>query len=141
MDALQRITERVYRNGDPNEVATPRPLLTIEEFFEGNTDAGSIGCNIYPEPPAPEQFYAFFQRIAARADVKDIRVRVTDVNEGEWPFADTVYVMTSASPNEVMSWFDDAMKPDETWEGFRADEAYEPYVVPQGVRAVACWWD
>jgi hypothetical protein len=36
MTPLERITERVNRNGDVDNAATPRPLLTLEEFFEGN---------------------------------------------------------------------------------------------------------
>lgn len=46
---LERITQRVHRLGDPNDLETPRPLLTLEEFFHGRrlgcresgTDAGS----------------------------------------------------------------------------------------------------
>ena len=36
MTPLERITERVSRHGDVNDPRTVRPLLTLEEFFEGN---------------------------------------------------------------------------------------------------------
>ncbi len=36
MKPLERITQRVNRHGDVNDPATPRPLLTLAEFFEGN---------------------------------------------------------------------------------------------------------
>src|SRR5215475_10089248 len=42
MTPLERITERVTRHGDVNEPTTPRPLLTLAEFFEGNE---VICCN------------------------------------------------------------------------------------------------
>ncbi|HJT97975.1 MAG TPA: hypothetical protein VJ696_06635 [Rhodanobacteraceae bacterium] len=141
MDALQRITERVNRNGDPNDPATPRPLLTVAEFFDGNTDTGSIGCNLWPNTPEPAVFRALFERIAARDDVRDVRIQITDFDGPEWPFTDTVYIMTSATQDDVASWFDESVRPDEFWEGFHPDCAYEPYVVPAGVRPIACWWD
>jgi len=141
MEALQRITERVSRNGPPDDVDTPRPLLTIDEFFDGNASTGSIGCNLWPNTPSPGAFYDLFKRILARVDVKDIRVQVTTFDDPEWPFSDTVYIMTTASPEEVAAWFDAGFAPDEVFEGFNPDETYEEYVVPDGVRPIGCWWD
>lgn len=41
MDPKSRLVERISRNGDPHDEATPAPLVTLEEFFEGNDDGGS----------------------------------------------------------------------------------------------------
>ncbi len=139
MTPLARITERVNRLGDPNDPATPRPLLTIDEFFEGNAEVGSIGCNL-DGAPEPDDFYSLFRTIAQREDVNDIRVQITAFDVPEWPFSDTVYIMTSATPEQVATWFPDRLRPDETWAGF-VDQAYEPYQVPAGVQSIACWWD
>lgn len=139
MTDLARITARVRRLGDPDDPKTPRPLLTLEEFFEGNRVVGSIGCNLL-SAPGPEQFLELFKSIAGRPDVKDVRVQVTAFDDPSWPFSDTVYVMTSASPEEVASWFPDDLKPDETWEGF-VEQPYEPYKAPPGTKPIACWWD
>lgn len=139
MTPLERITERVCRLGHPDGPDVPRPLVTIDEFFSGNSETGSIGCNLSGEP-TPEQFHTIFLDIARRPEVKDVRVQITAFDTPEWPFSDTVYIMTSASPETVMSWFPPELKPDETWSGF-VDQAYEPYTVPPGVRPVACWWD
>src|SRR5262250_3047226 len=76
MTPLERITERVTRHGDVNEPATPRPLLTLAEFFEGNEAIGSIGCNLTPMPELSE-FYEMLRRIATRPEVADVRVQVT----------------------------------------------------------------
>src|SRR6185312_11119599 len=100
MTALERITERVNRLGHPDDPHTPRPLLSIDEFFKENNEIGSIGCNLDSEP-SPEQFYAALQVIAQRSDVKDIRVQITAFDVPEWPFSDTIYIMTSANPGEV----------------------------------------
>jgi hypothetical protein len=139
MTPLERITERVTRLGHPDEPGTPRPLVTIDEFFEGNSAVGSIGCNL-DCAPAPSRFYELFREMARRPEVKDIRVQITAFDAPEWPFSDTVYVMTSAAPEEVGSWFLSELKPDETWEGF-VDQAFESYEVPAGCKPVACWWD
>jgi len=139
MSHLDRITERVTRLGDPGLPGTPVPLLTVDEFFEGNSVVGSIGCNLEGEP-SPETFYSLFQTIAQRPDVKDIRVQITAFDDPAWPFTDTVYVMTTASPEEVANWFPEHLRPTETSAGF-IDQEYEPYAVPAGVQPVTCWWD
>lgn len=139
MTHLQRVTERTNLLGHPDDPETPRPLLTIDEFFDGNCELGSIGCNLDPIP-TPDVFHALFRAIAQRPDVADIRVQITAFDVPEWPFSDTVYIMTSASPEEVATWFPEELMPDETWAGF-VDQDYEPYSVPPGTQPVACWWD
>lgn len=140
MTPLERITERVSRLGHPDDQATPRPLLSIAEFFEGNEEVGSIGCNLLGEP-APAEFYDLFKKFAERSEVKDIRVCVTQFDVPEWPFSDPVYVMTTATPDEVMSWFPEELAPDEVWQGFVPSQSYEPYTIPPGAVVVGCWWD
>ena len=140
MDALKRITERVCRLGHPDAAGTPTPLLTIGEFFDGNNHVGSIGCNL-ESGPAPSRFYELFTRFAARPEVKDIRIQITMFDDPDWPFSDTVYIMTSARPETVATWFDDDLKPDEVGEGFIEGQKYEPYSVPTGTHVVCCWWD
>jgi hypothetical protein len=140
MTPLERITERVNRLGNINDPETPRPLLSVEEFFDGNTHPGTIGCNL-ENAPSPEQFHALFKAMAQRPDVHDIRVQITMFDDPEWPFSDAVYIMTSASPEEVFSWFPDELQPGGTWEGFPEGQAFEPYAVPPGARPIACWWD
>jgi hypothetical protein len=139
MNPLERITERVNRLGDPDDPDTPRPLVSIDEFFSGNTEIGSIGCNL-SHAPSPEEFHTLFLAFSQRPDVKDIRVQITMFDVPEWPFSDTVYIMTTASAEEVATWFPAELRPDETWSGF-LDQAYEPYAVPAGVYPVGCWWD
>ena len=140
MDHLQRITERVSRQGDPDDENTPRPLLSLNEFFDGNECHGSIGCNL-PGRPAPQEMYQALKRIADRPDVADVRVQISQFDDPDWPFSDQVFVFTSATPEEVLTWFSEDLRPDEAWEGFSPSVRYEPYAVPDGTRPVACWWD
>lgn len=139
MEALERITERVCCNGHPDDPETPRPLLSIDEFFEGNDVVGSIGCNLI-DIPHPNEFFKVLKAIINRPDVKDIRIQVSAFDDPDWPFSDTVYIMTSASESEVGSWFPEHLKPDEIWEGF-VNQDYEAYEIPAETRPVAVWWD
>ena len=126
MTPLERITARVNRNGDVNDFTTPRPLLTLEEFFEGNEVVGSIGCNL-ASTPTPAEFYAVFQRIAARPDVADVRVQVSLFDDPAWPFSDMVWIVTSAEPQEVLGWFTDEMYPDDCSSGWSAVPSILPF--------------
>lgn len=140
MTPLERITERVSRHGDVNDPTTPRPLLTLAEFFEGNNVVGSIGCNL-ASTPEPSEFYDLFKRIAARPEVADVRVQVTMFDDPAWPFSDTVWVITSASPEEVVQWFDEEMRPDEYGRGWTEGVKFEPCSIPPGMHPVVCFWD
>ena len=135
---LERITERVMRNGDVDDPETPRPLLTLAEFFDGNDVIGSIGCNL---TPTPAEVYSLLQCIAARPDVADVRVQVTMFDDPAWPFSDTVWIMTSASAEDVWDWFDEHLRPDECWEGWTQGVRFEPYSFPVGMHPVGCCWD
>lgn len=140
MTPLERISERVTRHGNVNDPATMRPLLTLAEFFDGNDVDGSIGCNLTPMP-TPGEFYQLLQGIAARTDVADVRVQITVFDDPEWPFSDTVWVITSASPEEVAAWFPEDLRPDECSSGWPDGQAVERCGVPSGMKPIACWWD
>jgi len=139
MNPLEKITERVCRNGHPDNEETPVPLLTLSEFFIGNDVEGSIGCNL-DEIPKPSEFYSLLNEILKRSDVSDIRVQITAFDAPDWPFTDTIYIMTSNTEAEVESWFPEHMKPDDVWEGF-TDLKFESYEIPIGTHPVAVWWD
>ena len=140
MTPLECIEQRVNLNGDVNDEATPRPLLTLGEFFDGNTVVGSIGCNLNPTPD-PEAFHSLLRRIAARPDVADVRVQVTMFDDPAWPFSDTIWLITRASPEEVANWFDEAVRPDACWRGWTEGVAFESCPTPPGMNPIACWWD
>lgn len=141
MSPIQEITARVNRNGDVNDPSTIRPLLTLSEFFEGNEDFGSIGCNLSP-PPGPAKFYQVLKEIAARSDVADVRVQITMFDDPTmWPFSDTVWIVTSAAPQKVREWFDPKLRPDNCSAGWTKGVSFEAVSVPEGMQAVACWWD
>jgi len=140
MTPLERITERVTRHGDINDPTTRRPLLTLEEFFEGNDVYGSIWCNLSPTP-SPAEALTILKQIRSRPEVADVRIEVAQFDAPEWPFSETVWVITEVSCEEVKSWFSEAVAPDEVWVGWRDGVTYEPLTIPSGMHPVACWWD
>jgi hypothetical protein len=139
MTPLERITERVNRGGDVNGAETPRPELTLEEFFEGNDAVGSIWCNL-AEPLEPAHVYEILKAVRTRSDVADVRVEITMFDDPAWPFSETVWIVTSAATDDVRSWFDEAFAPDECAPS-TDDVGREAFEIPEGMRAVRCWWD
>jgi hypothetical protein len=140
MSALQIISDRVNRNGHPDDPTTPRPLLTLDEFFEGNDVIGSICCNLDP-CPEPDQVREALREIEQRDDVNAVYVQVTAFDDPDWPFSDTVWVITTAGSDDVASWIPQEISPDEVWEGFIESQSYESVSIPVGMKPVAIWWD
>ncbi len=140
MTPLDRITTRVNREGDVNDSATPRPMLTLEEFFEGNQAVGSVCCNCTPTPE-PFVVYQMLKDIRSRKDVVDVRIQVTMFDDPEsWRYSDTDWVITTASADDVKEWFEQSMAPDECTEGWDGTER-ESVEVPDAFHPVWCWWD
>ena len=141
MTPLERVTERINRNGDIEDRDTPVPLLTLTEFFSGNEIVGSIGCNLIPTP-LPSEFHELLASISRRSNVADVLVQITMFdNPDEWPFSDAVWIITSAMPEEVAGWFSEAVRPDECSQGWSEGVTFEPYIIPSGMHPVCCWWD
>jgi hypothetical protein len=142
MTPLERVTERALRNGNPESRAVPTPLLTLEEFFEGNDSVGSIGCNLDPMPE-PGELYKILLTIRARPEVSDVRVQITcvDAPGEEWPFSDTLWIITSADAEAVEKWLPGRVAPNEVWTGWLEGTAYEQVAVPDGHAPVAIWYD
>lgn len=139
MDARKRLLERI---GDINNPDLPRLLVTLEEFFEDNDDYGSIGYNL-PDPPRPKEFYELLKGIRQKPEVSDVRIEVKDLEDPDgWPATDTIWIITSAAPSQVRSWFPERLAPDDFYDGFNSDvRPLEPYKIPPGMRAVGAWYD
>ena len=125
------------------QVANPRlgVLLSLEDFFEGNEDEGSIGCNLVPYPGL-DQFYSVLKSIRAREDVQDVLVEINCIDdEFSWPFSESIWILSKASEAEVMEWMK-PLQPDEIWQGW--GEAGKPGAGPdpgEGVSVYGLWWD
>lgn len=140
MSILERIIERVNRNGDFYAEGTPIPLLTLEEFFNGNDVVGSIGCNL-DGAPHPSVIEKVLLEIRDRPDVYNIYVQITEMDDPDWPFSDTVWVITKVDESTISEYFPKILAPNEIWEGWQNGLTYEQVEVPSGFKVIACWWD
>ncbi len=115
-----------------------RPVVALEDFFEGNSDEGSIGCNLTPHPGVA-RFYDVLRDIRNRHDVQNVLVGITeDMGDEEFPFSDTIYVLTTAAPREIA----DAAAPLEAELIPQRDmpPAHLP-AIASNHEVVTLWWD
>lgn len=140
MDQQKRLAliERVKKIGLPDQSGLP--LVTLEDFFEGNDDLGSIGCNLMEHPGIPF-FYDQLKTIRDRENVSHVLVGIYEVEESDetmWPFSETVYVTTSEDPENVFEWFS-PLQPDSV--GPDITGAKNLPEIPDGHEVCVAWWD
>ncbi len=142
MTPLDLLVARINRGGRINDPTTPRPLVTLEEFFEGNSDYSSIGYNFHIDQPLPAEFYELFKQIRARSEVGNVRIQVSQHEDPEgWPSTDTVWIITRASPEDVADWLGERFRADELIVGWPDAWPVETYSIPPGMQAIGAWWD
>ena len=144
---LKRIMARIAPFSIGGGIFRPRPLLTIEEFFDGNDVDGSIWCNLIIETPqgtsspTPAMAREVLEQIRSRPEVDDLRVAVSDIENPDWPFSEEVILVTDVDATTVRKWFYSDVAPDAI-RGISEKEKddYEDIGVPAS-RMVMCWWD
>ncbi len=92
--------------GDVSDIENVRSIVSLEVFFDGNDDPYSIWCNFDEALDTAVDGYELLKSIRDRDDVHDVLVAICSVEEGEWPFADAVYVITETDPSAIGSWFE-----------------------------------
>jgi hypothetical protein len=139
---LRRIIDRCRAQGveDGNLLA-----VSLEEFFEGNDDPGSLCCNV-SEHPGVQALYAAFAGIRDRPDVQDVLVVIQEVvDEQSWPFSSNVYVITAAAPDQVSEMVHQGL-PEAAWPDSIEPATGQPPPVglprpAPGFRVYDLWWD
>jgi hypothetical protein len=115
-------------------------LVPVEEFFDGNDDPGSIGCNL-TEHPGIDTFRKSFAALAARADVRAIYALISELDSGpdSWPFSDTVVVFGAIPLEELKRLLAD-LGPDEVVPA--AEFGLGPEITTRhDAPALIAWWD
>lgn len=83
-DALVQLMEEAEAGG------FEFPLVTLEEFFVGNDQSGSICAHVTPQPSPPEVM-TVLEVIRGHPVVGGVYVMPTQIDDDEdWPFSDTV---------------------------------------------------
>jgi hypothetical protein len=136
MSKKDKLFEKIESLGYPgNEI-----LVTLEDFFEGNDDYGSIGVNLYPNQPSPSEFYSKFKEIRQLDSVDNIYVRIADTEDGDWAYTDAVYIVTTLSIPDLQKLLTD-LQPDEIYEGWMYDTPVNAPITPIGFQVLSVWWD
>ena len=95
MDSLKReslvnsILELGFSNNGSKTIA-----VTLDEFFEGNDDIGSLACNLDPHP-GMESLYYYLTRFANDNEV-EVYVEIYEMDEDDdeiWPYSERVYLI------------------------------------------------
>ena len=141
MSKRTTLIKKILAQGDMSDPAQPAPLVSLEEFFDGNEDLGSIGCNI-ADHPGITRFFEVLSEVRDRADVQDVLVEIYEIMEGEdeWPFSERVYVITAASADDVVQWVAE-LDPSEVQEGWSDVKPISAPEIQAGMKPYAVWWD
>lgn len=94
--------------------------------------------------PAPAQMYDLLRHLRERPDVADVRVQILSQESlDEWPYSDTVWVITPAESEEIRAQMPEWLAPDALYDGWNDPllPPVEAYVLPAGMKAVGLWWD
>jgi hypothetical protein len=141
VDARTNLIAKIRAQGLPSP-DRPLPIVPLEDFFTGNNDFGSIGCNL-ANHPGPQWFFRTLKEIRDRPTVQNVLVEINEVVEEDpqaWPFSDRVYILTSASREDVKEWVT-KLQPDEVEPAWTNGLPANAPVLPNGTKAYAVWWD
>jgi len=135
-DKRAELLKRIKKEGFPNKEV----FVSVKDFFDGNNDVGSIGVNLYPNQPPLKKFYDTL--IAIEQDIKTeiLLVRIADIDDTEWFYADTVYISGDYSLNDVKKLFKQ-LKPDEIFEGKMFDKPSNIPPIESDNKDYCVWWD
>jgi hypothetical protein len=77
-------------------------IVPVDEFFDGNDDEASIGCNL-TDHPGIDVFRSVLLGILGRPDVVAAYAQISEVDPGVeyWPFADWVFVVGTISRDDL----------------------------------------
>jgi hypothetical protein len=119
----------------------PEPqVVSVERFFDGNDDLGSIGCNLM-EHPGIDAFRDALTGLLRRSDVQAVYAQISELDPGDgcWPFTDTIFVVGTISPDELRGILS-SLEPDEVGSG---EQFGIPALIQQKHQApvLAAWWD
>ena len=121
--------------------AQPVPqIVAAEQFFDGNDDPGSIGCNLL-EHPGVDVFQEILTGLLRRPDVQGVYAQISELDPGDgcWPFTDTILVVGTISADRLREAVS-VLEPDEV--GDAAQLGVSPAIATKlGSSVLAIWWD
>jgi hypothetical protein len=138
MSAEKRVAIKTKFREKPDPV-----LIEIDEFFDGNEDEGSIGCNLIPEHPGIPVFQTTLSEIKKKEGVKEVAVLVSELDpcEEAWPYTDTVCVFGDVNTKELAAHVA-PLHPNEVYRvGLFSASILKALAKKKSLPLTVLWWD
>jgi hypothetical protein len=137
----KRLIDKIKGQEGVGTANAPLPIVSLEDFFIGNDDRGSIGCNLL-EHPGAGAFFSILQEIRARENVQDAFVEIMEIEEDEmtWPFSERIYILANADLPTVAEWVT-RLEPDDVEEGYAYGVPPSAPSLRPGMKVYGVWWD
>jgi hypothetical protein len=145
MNNRAKLLREVFRQGfrTPDwRHRQPLPVVSLEDFFEGNTDRESIAPNL-DNHPGTDFFYSCLKDIRSDPTVEEVLVNIYDLDpiiDGGWPYTENVHILTSASEEKVQEWATKLLS-DGAMEGWPCGEPESPPKAEPGYKWWSIVWD
>lgn len=151
LSARNRLIAKIMKQYSEGAGGDILPVVSLEDFFESNLDENSLAPNQANDGRPPlNDCYRTLREIRSRVDVQDVLVAIHESPEAEepldediWPSSVTVYVLSSASKDEVATW-SLPLVPTEVGERWSCGTGKKPKDAPElldGMHVYALWWD
>lgn len=121
-------------------------LLSIDEFFDGNNDEGSIAPNLI-EKPSVSEYYTTLKKLSENPKVSAAYVKLNEVmiydngklNDNEWFYSDMIYIIGDLTKEEIKEAIKN-LNPDEVE---YVDEIINEDIIKKyfNKKIVYIWWD
>ncbi|AWM79558.1 hypothetical protein DKL61_03890 [Gammaproteobacteria bacterium ESL0073] len=122
------------------------PLVTLDDFFQGNSDEGSLGTGMRTEEDLPiEEIYKKLKQIEKLPNVCTVLVDLHDDwemsldNSEIWPASESIYIYTMASIKVVRQWI--IGLPCEAYDGWIDSMPLSAPSVPPGYFVYTLRWN
>ncbi|WP_448697986.1 hypothetical protein ACFGVR_14285 [Mucilaginibacter sp. AW1-3] len=135
-DKRSRLLAGIKKAGYPGKEV----FVSVEDFFDGNTDDGSIGANIYPNPPSLQKFRDILTDIKNADKTNTLLIRIADTEDNDWFYTDMVFINGDYTLSAIKKLFK-VLKPSEVYEGLMYNE--KPNNIPHqsSGKNYSIWWD
>ncbi len=136
------LISRIFDISDPNDSSLPSPVIGPDDFFTGNEDLGSIGCNL-DDHPGIAYFHKTLKNIKGKKEVQDVLIEIYEIQEEDedaWPYSERVYIIASVSRSKVEKWVS-SLRPDEISEGWPYGTPINAPEIKEGYNIYNVWWD
>ena len=120
-------------------------VMTLDDYFDGNDESCCIILANNTNLNSSADFERFLRQIKNRQDVSDIFIRFCSCDDAlddanTWINSDTVFVVTSASVDEVGKWFE-SMEASSVDEEIDLTKFSNLPPIQNGHKLIAVWWD